>query len=82
MVGEAVNRTVDRVIRDQQFAQQIRMQGVAAFQGLALTHDQAQQIARAVQQHADDAEMCAALSKLAHFEPLFASYSGTCTKKG
>jgi hypothetical protein len=82
-MSDTVNQVIDRIICDRDFARRIRERGVDVFRGSQLTQSQAQRIVDVVHAGApDDEPAMLELTRLAKFEPLFGSYSGSCTKTG
>ena len=81
MGGNHVNRVIDRIVRDEGLAHDVLARGQAALQEYDLTPDEANAVAAALQGDVGQ-EPFAALRALVRFEPLFAAYSATATKKG
>ena len=83
MGEQTMNQVLDRVIRDDAFASQVRAQGVDALGGSQLTDAQKTALVDALSvDEIGSPTTLAALARIADFEPLYRSYSATCTKKG
>jgi hypothetical protein len=85
MSTNAINNIIDRIVRDGAFGDRIRIERETALADSGLTPAEARFVVVAVcedVQHDGAGRSFTALRRLARFEPLFASYSATSTKKG